>query len=284
MSRLSAQARAQLPNTAFAYVDSKGQRRLPIHDEAHVRTALARFNQVKFEDDATRERARKRLLTAAKKYGIVPIGFISGQLAIERLEGESRGRDAVSRNLPTGQVTFLLADIEDSTGVLRRVGDGYASLLGDVRRVLRRAVQRSGGKEVDVRADELFAVFKQATGALEAAITIQRSLRSRAWPEGASVRVRIGLHTGRPALTESGYVGLAVHTAARIGAVGHGGQIVLSSATVRAVEASLPVGVGLRQLGAHRLRGLRDPEKLFQLEADGLPVSFPPPRTAGEPR
>jgi class 3 adenylate cyclase len=284
MSRLSAQARAQLPNTAFAYVDSKGQRRLPIHDEAHVRTALARFNQVKFEDDATRERARKRLLTAAKKYGIVPIGFISGQLAIERLEGESRGRDAVSRKLPTGQVTFLLADIEDSTGVLRRVGDGYASLLGDVRRVLRRAVQRSGGKEVDVRADELFAVFKQPTGALEAAITIQRSLRSRAWPEGASVRVRIGLHTGRPTLTESGYVGLAVHTAARIGAVGHGGQIVLSSATVRAVEASLPVGVGLRQLGAHRLRGLRDPEKLFQLEADGLPVSFPPPRTAVEPR
>ena len=179
MSRLSAKARAQLPNTAFAYVNSKGQRRLPIHDEAHVRTALARFNQVKFEDDATRERARKKLLTAAKKYGIVPIGFITGQLATERLEGESRGRDAVPRNLPTGQVTFLLADIEDSTGVLRRVGDGYASLLGDVRRLLRRAVQRCGGKEVDVRADELFAVFKRPTGALEAAITIQRSLKSR---------------------------------------------------------------------------------------------------------
>ena len=282
MSRLSAKARAQLPNTAFAYVNSKGQRRLPIHDEAHVRTALARFNQVKFEDDATRERARKKLLTAAKKYGIVPIGFITGQLATERLEGESRGRDAVPRNLPTGQVTFLLADIEDSTGVLRRVGDGYASLLGDVRRLLRRAVQRCGGKEVDVRADELFAVFKRPTGALEAAITIQRSLKSQAWPAGASVRVRIGLHTGRPTLTENGYVGLAVHTAARIGAVGHGGQTVLSSATVRAVEASLPVGVGLRQLGAHRLQGLRDPETLFQLEADGLPASFPPPRTAIE--
>ena len=284
MSRLSAQARAKLPNTAFAYIDSRGERRLPIHDEAHVRTALARFNQVRFEDDATRERARKRLLTAAKKYGIVPIGFISGQLAVERQEGESRGRDAVPRELPTGQVTFLLADIEDSTGVLRRVGDGYASLLGDVRRLLRRAVQRSGGKEVDVRADELFAVFKQPAGALEAAITIQRTLRSRAWPEGARVRVRIGLHTGRPTLTESGYVGLAVHTAARIGAVGHGGQIVLSSATVRAVEASLPAGVSLRRLGTHRLRGLRDPEKLFQLEADGLRVSFPPPRTTVEPR
>ena len=282
MSRLSAKARAQLPNSAFAYVNSKGQRRLPIYDEAHVRNALARFNQIRFEDDAARERARKRLLTAAKKYGIVPIGFIAGQLATERLEGESRGRDAVSRNLPTGQVTFLLTDIEDSTGLVRRVGDGYASLLGEVRRLLRRAVQRSGGSEVDARADELFAVFKRPVGALEAAIAIQRSLRSRAWPDGASVRVRIGLHTGRPTLTESGYVGLAVHTAARICAVGHGGQIVLSSAAVRAVEASLPVGVGLRQLGAHRLQGLGDRETLFQLEADGLPASFPPPRTAVE--
>jgi class 3 adenylate cyclase len=282
MSRLSAKARAQLPNTAFAYVNSKGQRRLPIHDEAHVRAALSRFNQITFEDDATRERARKRLLTAAKKYGIVPIGFITGQLATERLEGESRGRDAVPRNLPAGQVTFLLTDIEDSTGLLRRVGDGYASLLGDVRRLLRRAVQRSGGSEVDARADELLAVFKRPTGAIEAAITIQRGLTSRAWPDGANVKVRIGLHTGRPVLTESGYVGLALHTAARICAVGHGGQIVLSSATVRAVKAALPVGVGLQQLGAHRLQGLRDLETLFQLEADGLQASFPPPRTAVE--
>ena len=85
MSQLTAKTRAQLRNAAFAYVDSKGRRRLPIHDEAHVRNALARFNQTRFEDDAARERARKRLLTAAKKYGIVPIGFITGQLATERL-------------------------------------------------------------------------------------------------------------------------------------------------------------------------------------------------------
>jgi class 3 adenylate cyclase len=279
MSRLSAKARAQLPDTAFAYIDSKGQRRLPIHDEAHVRNALARFNQIKFEDDATRERARKRLLTAAKRYGIVPVGFITGQLATERLEGESRGRDAASRNLPTGEVTFLLTDIEDSTGLLRRVGDGYASLVADVRRLLRRAVQRSGGTEVDVRADELFAVFKQAAGAVEAALAIQRSLGSRAWPDGASVRVRIGLHTGSPTLTENGYVGLPVHTAARICAVGHGGQIVLSSTTAGAVKTSLPAGVGLRELGAYRLQGVPDAETLYQLQADGLPASFPPPRT-----
>jgi len=267
MPRLTAKERAQLPDTAFAYVDSKGQRRLPIHDEAHVRTALSRFNQVVFEDDAARQRARKRLLTAAKKHGIVPIGFITGQLASERLEGESRGRDAVSRDLPTGQVTFLLADIEDSTGLLRLVGDGYASLLGDVRRVLRGAVRHAGGFEVDARADELFAVFKLPAAAVEAAIACQRGIKARSWPDRANVRVRIGLHTGRPTLTESGYVGLAVHTAARVCAVGRGGQIVLSSATARALESSLPAGALVRELGTHRLQGLPEPVTLFQLES-----------------
>src|ERR687892_1006506 len=84
MAKLDSSKRARLPNSAFAYVDSRGTRRLPIHDEPHVRNALSRFNQVKFEDDATRERARKRLLTAAKKFGIIPIGFITGQIEEER--------------------------------------------------------------------------------------------------------------------------------------------------------------------------------------------------------
>src|ERR1700741_4105928 len=84
MSRLVASKRARLPASAFAYVDSRGRRRLPIHDEAHVRNALARFSQVGFEDDAARERTRTRLLNAAKKYGIVPVGFITGQLESER--------------------------------------------------------------------------------------------------------------------------------------------------------------------------------------------------------
>src|SRR6188472_1672650 len=97
MPQLTAKTRARLRNAAFAYVDSKGRRRLPIHDEAHVRNALARFNQTKFEDDAARERARKKLLSAAKKYGIVPIGFITGQLATERQEGESTARAGIVR-------------------------------------------------------------------------------------------------------------------------------------------------------------------------------------------
>src|SRR5262245_21322131 len=282
MAQLSAKARKQLPNTAFAYVDSKGQRRLPIHDEPHVRNALARFNQIKFEDDAARERARKRLLTAAKKYGILPIGFITGQLTTERMEGESSARAGVARTLPKGQVTFLLTDIEDSTGLLRRLGDRYAELLDGVRRLLRRAVRRSDGREVDVRADELFAVFRRPGKALEAALAIQRGVGTRAWPDGAGVRLRIGLHTGRPTLTESGYVGLAVHVAARVCAAGHGGQVLLSEAAFHAVEASAPAGVGFRPLGGHRRHGLPEPLPLFQLTAPDLPAKFPPPRTASK--
>ena len=279
MPQLSAKSRAQLRDAAFAYVDSKGRRRLPIHDEAHVRNALSRFNQTKFEDDAARERARKKLLAAAKKYGIVPIGFITGQIATERLEGESRGRAGVARDLPSGQVTFLMADIENSTGLLRRLDDGYATLLADLRRLLRRSVQQSGGKEVDVRADELFAVFKRPSGALAAALTIQRRVGARSWPAGASVRLRIGIHTGRPTLSDGGYVGLAVHAAARVCSAGHGGQILLSSDAVHAVEASAPRDISFRSLGAYRLQGLPEAQTLFQLEAPDLPGDFPAPRT-----
>src|SRR2546423_6723869 len=92
MAKLSSSERAKLPDSAFAYIDSSGRRRLPINDQAHVRNALARFERVRFEDDAARERARKRLLNAAKKYGIVPVGFITGQL-------RSEGRHAAAGRL-----------------------------------------------------------------------------------------------------------------------------------------------------------------------------------------
>src|SRR5918996_163217 len=170
MSRLDARKRARLPDRAFAYVDSRGRRRLPVHDKRHVLNALARFNQVSFESDTARERARSRLLNAAKKYRIVPVGFITGQLQSERQQ--------VPAGLPRGFVTFLMTDIEGSTVLLRELGDRYGALLKSVRAVLRRAVQRSDGREVDTRADEFFAVFAQPTAALEAAVAIQRELGS----------------------------------------------------------------------------------------------------------
>jgi class 3 adenylate cyclase len=267
MPPLGAKERAKLPDSAFAYVDSKGKRRLPIHDAAHVRNALARFGQVAFEDDAAEARARTRLLRAAKKHGIVPIGFIDAQLQPQR-------------RLPTGLVTFLLTDIEGSTELLRRLDEGYAALIADVRRLLRTAVRKTGGRVVDARADDLFAAFGGVGDALEAALAIQRRLGTREWPDGLAVRVRIGLHRGRPTLTESGYVGLAVHTAARICAAAHGGQIVASSAVRRALADALPDGVTLEPLGAWRLPSIPEPEELFQVQADGLATGFPPLRTA----
>jgi len=267
VTTLRSRSRRQLRDSAFAYVDARGRRRLPIHDESHVRNALARFNQVEFEDDTARSRARTRLLKAAKKYGIVPIGFIDGQL-----------KHSTAAALPTGAVTFLLTDIQDSTGLVRQLGDGYAHLLADVRRILRGAVRKAGGLEVDARADELFAVFKHAPAAVQAALAIQRGVRDHAWPADSIVLVRAGIHSGRPTLTDAGYVGLAVHAANRIANAGHGGQIVLSRAALRALSEEAIPEVSYRELGTHRLKGLPEPEMLFQVIAADLPEQFPPLR------
>lgn len=384
MARLKGTRRARLPDRAFAYVDARGRRRLPIHDRAHVRNALARFNQVIFENDAAREAARTRLLNAAKKYRIVPVGFITGQLQTERrhatagrlvielgrnpapgeleqrlravlrdptlsvlhwsdasgayLDGagrparlpaegdrrrvtylERRGRpmtalvhdpkilddpalaetvlDAVrfvvekdrqrgeipatatdAAALPTGFVTLLMSDIEGSTSLLRKLGDRYGTLLNEVRGILRAAVVRAGGREIDARADELFAVFERAAAAVEAAVAIQRELGTRTWAEHTEVRVRVGIHSGRPTLTDVGYIGLAVHTTARICAAAHGGQTIVSAATRASIGTAAPAGVRFRDLGRHRLPGLPDAETLFQVQAPGLRASFPRPR------
>jgi class 3 adenylate cyclase len=127
----------------------------------------------------------------------------------------------------------------------------------------------------------MFAVFEQARAGLDASLAIQRKVAARAWPDGVTVRIRIGLHTGRPTLTDTGYMGLAVHTAARICFASHGGQILLSRAAREAVERSRPAGVRFIELGRYQLRGLPEPEALFQVEAADLPTSFPPPRTFG---
>jgi class 3 adenylate cyclase len=267
MPRLGAKERALLPDSAFAYVDSAGQRRLPIHDAAHVRNALARFNQVAFEDDAARDRARSRLLRAAQKHGIMPIGFISAQLQPQL-------------KLPKGHITFLLTDIEGSTELLRRLGDRYAGLLSDVRRLVRAAVRDARGYVVSARGDDVFAVFEHAPSALKAAVAIQQRMRAGAWPDGSAVRLRIGLHRGRPALTETGYVGLSVHAAARICFAAHGEQIVLSAPVAGAIGKALPEGVSLSGLGAWRFRGLPEPIVMFQAKAADLPARFPGLRSA----
>jgi class 3 adenylate cyclase len=273
---LSATARARLPDSAFAYIDSQGRRRLPINDISHVRNALARFDQVDFEDGAARERARERLLRAAKKHGIVPLGFFDGQLR--------KASGAHVRSLPRGTVTFLLTDMEGSTRLLERLGDDYTALLRDVRATIRTSVRASSGYEVDARADEFFAVFRRSTHALEAALAIQRALREKTWPQKADVRVRIGMHTGRPTLTDTGYVGIAVNIAARVCWASHGGQILLSSAARQSFTERLAEGVTFRSLGRFSLHGIAEPEVLFQVDASDLRSKFPRPRTIGPMR
>ncbi|MBM4381789.1 MAG: adenylate/guanylate cyclase domain-containing protein [Deltaproteobacteria bacterium] len=270
MARLTASQRAKLPDRAFAYVDAKGRRRLPIHDEAHVRNALARFERVAFEDDASRERARKRLLTAAKKFKLMPVGFIAGQLRTEKA-----ARASATASLPRGVVTFLMSDIEGSTRLLRSLGSAYSSLLSEVRRIHRREVRAAGGHEVDARADEYFASFEQPAAAIEAAVAIQRRLgERRAWREGL-VRVRMGLHLGEPALTEEGYVDLSVHAVARICRVGSGGEVLVSKDVRDQLAGVRPASVRLSSIGAHRLPGLPDPITLFRVRAKGLAETAP---------
>jgi class 3 adenylate cyclase len=175
-------------------------------------------------------------------------------------------------------VTFLMSDIEDSTVLLRKLGERYGALLHDVRGILRTAVARAGGREIDARADELFAVFERAPAAIEAAGAIQREVGDRTWAERVEVRLRIGIHSGRPTLTDDGHIGLPVHTTARLCSAAHGGQIVVSGATRAAIGTSAPSGVRFRSLGRHRLPGLPEAETLFQVLARGLRAEFPPPR------
>jgi predicted ATPase/class 3 adenylate cyclase len=167
------------------------------------------------------------------------------------------------RDLPTGVVTLLFTDVEGSTRLLQELGDGYGDALHEHRRRLRAAFAANDGVEVDTQGDAFFAAFSRASDAVAAAAEAQRALA------GGPVRVRMGLHTGEPRLSDEGYVGLDVHRGARIAAVGHGGQVLLSSTTRALVDA------GVRDLGPHRLKDLSSPEQIFQLEVDGLPSEFP---------
>ncbi len=268
MARLSAAERARLPDRSFAYVDSEGRRRLPITDASHVRNALARFGQVEFESDQARDETRLRLLRAAKRFRIVPVGFISAEL---RNEQAATG----PRELPTGFVTLLMTDIEDSTGHLERLGDGFADLLGELRDIERVAVDAVGGCVVETRADEFFAAFESPLAALDAAISAQRGIAALDRADGIAVRVRMGLHAGYPTMGDTNYIGMDVHIAARISSCAHGGQIVISGDTRTALTGMVPDGVRFRSLGTHRLRGIPRAVPLFQVAAPGLASRFP---------
>jgi predicted ATPase/class 3 adenylate cyclase len=176
---------------------------------------------------------------------------------------------------PSGTVTLLFSDIEGSTRLLRRLGDGYAAQLARHRELLRHAFESHGGFVLDSEGDGSFAAFESAGEAASAAAQAQHALACEAWPDGNEIRVRIGLHTGEPRVVDRNYVGLDVHEAARVMAAAHGGQVLLTEAT----RTLLGDGLGVRDLGEHALKDLSGRHRLYQLEIDGLPADFPPPTT-----
>lgn len=184
------------------------------------------------------------------------------------------------KSLPTGTVTFLFTDIEGSTALLQRLGDRwYAEVLTEHRRLLRHAFAKGHGEEINTQGDGFLVVFRRAGDALAAAVAVQRTIMRHTWPDGVSLRVRAGLHTGEPVSEADDYVGLDVHRAAHICAAGHGGQILLSQTTRDLLADNLPDGVSLRDLGEHFLKGLGHPQRLFQVVATNLPTAFPPLKT-----
>ena len=181
---------------------------------------------------------------------------------------------------PSGTVTFLFTDIEGSTVLLRQLRDAYGDVLATHGRLLRQAFEDAGGQEIDTQGDSFFVAFRRPKDAVRAAVSAQQALCSEQWPEGADVRVRMGIHTGDASLAADRYLGLSVHRAARICSVGHGGQILISQTTHALLEddeAELPGA--LHDLGRQRLKDFDRPITLFQLVAPGLRESFPPLRT-----
>jgi predicted ATPase/class 3 adenylate cyclase len=181
---------------------------------------------------------------------------------------------------PTGTVTLLFTDIEGSTRLLEDLGrERYAEALARHRDILRSAFLEQGGYEVDYEGDAFFVSFPSAGAALAAATSAQRGLAAEPWPDGLTVSVRMGIHTGEPLAVAPKYVGLDVHRAARIMAAGHGDQVLLSERTAGLVEEALPDSASLRNLGEHRLKDLSEPQRLYQVVLAGLPSEFPPLKT-----
>jgi class 3 adenylate cyclase/DNA-binding NarL/FixJ family response regulator len=182
------------------------------------------------------------------------------------------------RDLPGGTVTFLFTDVEASSRLAARLGERYGDVLADHQRLLREAFAGSGGRVIDTQGDAFFVVFPRAKDAIAAALAGQRALAGHRWPEGAALRVRMGLHTGEPAAPQGRYVGLGVHRAARICSAGHGGEILVSSATHALLADDVLPDMTFHDLGEYRLKDLERSERIYQLIVPDLPRVFPPPR------
>ena len=172
--------------------------------------------------------------------------------------------------LPSGTVTFVFSDVEGSTGLLKRLGERYAVVIAEHRRLVRELFGARDGVEIDTQGDSFFYAFARARDAVAAAVDVQRAHVEHSWPDGERVRVRIGLHTGEPAVGTDGYVGIDVVRAARLAATGQGGSVLLSETTRALLGSSLPDGVSVHALGERRLKDINEPERIYELEIDGV--------------
>jgi DNA-binding NarL/FixJ family response regulator/class 3 adenylate cyclase len=179
--------------------------------------------------------------------------------------------------LPTGTVTFLFSDVEGSTELLRTLRDGYADVMADHERLLRSAFEDAGGHEINTQGDSFFVAFRKPKDAVGAALEAQRAIGSHEWPEGAEMRVRIGIHTGEATVAGDRYVGLGVHRAARICAAAHGGQVLISQTTQALLEEDeeLLGELDFSDLGPRSLKNFDRPVRIYQLLAPDLPAEFP---------
>jgi class 3 adenylate cyclase len=184
--------------------------------------------------------------------------------------------------LPVGTVTFVFSDIEGSTDLMKRLGTSYADLIADHRRIVRDTFERHQGIEIDTQGDSFFFVFARARDAVAAAVELQRAHAEHEWPEGETVRVRMGLHTGEPAVGKEGYLGVDVVRAARLSATGAGGSVLLSETTRALVGSSLPEGVSMHPAGERILKDIDEPERLFELAIEGVEVTPTPTAKASE--
>jgi class 3 adenylate cyclase len=185
--------------------------------------------------------------------------------------------------LPSGTVTFVFSDIEGSTALLKQLGERYEEVLSGHRRLMRETFGAHGGVEIDTQGDAFFFAFPRARDAVTAAVAAQRAHAAQEWPDGAEVRVRMGLHTGEPAVGNEGYLGLDVVRAARLCTAGAGGHVLLSETTRALVGGSLPTGVSIFPVGERRLKDIDEPERVFELEIEGAPAPRVPGDTASHP-
>jgi class 3 adenylate cyclase len=181
--------------------------------------------------------------------------------------------------LPTGTVTLLFSDVDGSTELVKSLGEGYGDVLADHRLLVREQFTAYRGIEVDTQGDAFFVAFASARDAVAAAVSAQRALSTHPWHDGVEVRVRMGLHTCEPHLSNESYVGIGVHRAARICTIGHGGQVLLSRSTAGIVADGQIPDVAVRDLGEHQLKDIDGRERIFELVAEGLASDFPPLRT-----